>query len=147
MILPESENIWSQDLLVDLGIRTIEQLWKSDSRGTLNVLNGIAQIPFDVSRAFFLSYLSPEFSRGDHAHKECRQILIPVTGSCAVTFSNGSKFGEVNLHENGPAYLIPRLTWVSLGKFEDNCVISVLADKPFSEEDYIYSLENLRTFR
>jgi hypothetical protein len=147
MIFPESEKIQSQDLLVDLGVRAIEQLWRRDSRGTLSVLNEIAEIPFEVSRAFFLSYLSPESSRGDHAHKECRQILIPVTGSCAVTFSNGSKFKEVNLHENGPAYMIPKLTWVSLGKFQDNCVISVLADKPYSEEDYIYSLENLKTFR
>ena len=147
MILPVSENSLSKDLLANLGIRTIEQLWKRDSRGTLSVLNEITEIPFDVSRAFFLSYLSPESSRGDHAHKECRQILIPVTGSCAVTFSDGSKFREVNLHENGPAYLIPKLTWVSLGKFQDNCVISVLADKPYSEEDYIYSVENLKTFR
>lgn len=147
MILPVSESNLSKDLLANLGIRTIEQLWKRDSRGTLSVLNEISQIPFEVSRAFFLSYLSPESSRGDHAHKECRQILIPVTGSCSVTFSDGSKFKEIYLYENGPAYMIPKLTWVSLGKFQDNCVISVLADKPYSEEDYIYSLENLKTFR
>ena len=147
MIFPESEKSHSQDLLGTLGIRTLEQLWKRDSRGTLSVLNEISQIPFEVSRVFFLSSLAPESSRGDHAHKECRQILIPVTGSCTVTFSNGSKFKEVNLRENGPAYMIPKLTWVSLGKFQNNCIISVLADKPYSEEDYIYTLENLKTFR
>ena len=60
----------------------------SDSRGYLSVIEGGQDIPFDIKRVYYL-YLVPETSRGEHAHRHLRQLMVATSGSLHVTLDDG----------------------------------------------------------
>ena len=39
----------------------------------------------------FLIYGNKSFMRGNHAHKKCSQLLVPVSGRIEVSFENKQK--------------------------------------------------------
>ena len=62
-----------------------------DHRGDLSVIEAVKDIPFEVKRVFW-NYNVPEGkSRGAHAHKRLRQLLIALNGSFTVNVDDGKE--------------------------------------------------------
>ena len=55
--------------------------------GTLVPFSIKKNIPFIVKR-IFLIYGNKNFVRGDHAHKKCSQLLVPVSGKIEIVCEN-----------------------------------------------------------
>ena len=53
----------------------------SDPRGNLTVAEENLELPFDLKRAYWIYNVPQGGSRGGHAHKRLRQVLIAVSGS------------------------------------------------------------------
>ena len=66
-----------------------------DPRGNLTVAEQMKNVPFDVKRVYWTYDVPSGESRGGHAHKECRELIIAVSGSFTVTLDNGK-----GLHKN-----------------------------------------------
>jgi hypothetical protein len=75
--------------------------------------------------------------RGEHAHKECEQLLIAVTGSLAVVIDNGRDSKEVRLDRPSVGLYVPPRVWGIQYQFSRFAVLAVFASAPYDPDDYI----------
>lgn len=62
----------------------------TDIRGNLSVVEGLADIPFDIKRVYWVYDVPGGECRGGHAHKRLKQFLIALSGSFTVTLDDGT---------------------------------------------------------
>ncbi len=110
-----------------------------DSRGQLIALEAYSeQIPFEVKRVYYIYDTTPGTVRGNHAHKELKQVLICVSGACTIVceMPNGTKT-EHRLDWPDRGLLIEGLVWRQMKDFSKDAVLMVLASEHYDEKDYI----------
>ena len=58
------------------------------------------KFPIRVKRIFVI-YGKKNYIRGDHAHKKCSQVFIPINGKIKINmkYKNTEKNNKLNLHE------------------------------------------------
>lgn len=108
----------------------------SDSRGYLSVIEGGQDIPFDIKRVYYL-YLVPETSRGAHAHKQLRQLMVATSGSMHVTLDDGCRKKTFVLNCPWKGLLVEPGLWRTMDSFSGGAVCMVLASEPYDTDDYI----------
>lgn len=109
----------------------------SDKSGNLSVGEFLKHIPFLPRRYFVITDVPSDQVRGAHAHKECQQFLVCVTGSCSVVMDDGAKQNEILLDcPNKGLYLAPMI-WSTQHKYSKNAVLLVFASDYYDEADYI----------
>ncbi len=107
-----------------------------DEKGSLISLESNKNIPFDIKRVYYIFGTINGTRRGYHAHKNLRQVLICVSGSCKILLDNGKKT-EILLNSSDQGLLVESLIWREMFDFSADCVLMVLADNYYDEEDYI----------
>ncbi|MGN1228609.1 MAG: sugar 3,4-ketoisomerase [Prevotella sp.] len=114
-----------------------------DPRGNLTVAEQMKNVPFDVKRVYWTYDVPSGESRGGHAHKQCRELIIAVSGSFIVTLDDGNG-NRKNYHLNHPwqGLLVNTGIWRTLEDFSSGAVCLVLASELFDEDDYIYEYED-----
>lgn len=140
--------ILSDDLRVQLnlmGIKEIEIQSFMDNRGYLGVVSGISNIPFEVKRLFFLRNIPSGQVRGKHAHKQCRQLVVPLSGDCLLKVERGGRAVSLNTSEARSGLLFPAFTWLEILNFTSDCVLIVLADMEYDEADYLSDYDDFKT--
>lgn len=112
-----------------------------DARGELVPIEGEIGIPFAIARVYYIHGTPEGARRGGHAHKTLRQVAVAVAGSCEMVLDAGE--GEVSLTINRPDHgvLIEPGVWHTMQSFSPDCVLLVLADQPYEEEDYIFDYD------
>lgn len=114
----------------------------SDLRGNLTYIENHSQIPFDIKRVYYLYDVPGGESRGGHAHKHLRQLLISVSGSFDVTIDNGIDGLETyHLSRSYYGLYIPSMIWRTMQNFSTNSVCLVLASEIYDESDYYRDYE------
>lgn len=108
-----------------------------DPRGNLTVAENMQHVPFDVRRVYWTYDVPAGESRGGHAHKQCREVIIAVSGSFTVTLDNGSEKQSFHLNHPWQGLLVETGIWRTLEDFSSGAVCLVLASELFDEEDYI----------
>ena len=108
-----------------------------DPRGNLTVIEGYGSIPFDIRRAYCVYDVPGGESRGGHAHRRLRQLLVAISGSFTVTLDNGHARHSYLLNHPYQGLLIETGIWRTLDDFSSGAVCLVLASEPFAEDDYI----------
>ena len=143
----ETAMILSDDTRVQLnlmGIKEIEIQSFVDNRGYLGVLSGISNIPFEVQRLFFLKNVPPGQVRGQHAHKQCRQLVVPLSGDCLLMAERGGRTVSLHTREAPSGLVFPAFTWLEISNFTSDCVLLVLADMEYDEADYLSDYEDFK---
>lgn len=108
-------------------------------RGHLAVGNfDEGEIPF-VPKRYFITYGIPAVAgvRGRHAHRECHQFLVCVSGSCVVRVDDGTRQHTITLNAPSLGLYVPPMIWAE--EFEhshDSCLL-VFASHAYDAEDYI----------
>lgn len=121
-----------------LDIKLIDLPKIVDPRGNLTVAEENNLVPFDIKRAYWVYDVPAGESRGGHAHKQLRQLVIALSGSFTVTLDNGYERKTVLLNHPWQGLLIDTNIWRTLDDFSSGAVCLVLASEHFSEGDYIY---------
>ena len=120
-------------------VKEIEFSQHGDERGQLIALEALSSnIPFEVKRVYYIFDTTPGTIRGNHAHKNLKQVLICVSGACTIVCEMPD--GEVKeLHLNWPnqGLLIEGLVWRQMKHFSKGAVLLVLASEHYDEADYI----------
>lgn len=109
----------------------------ADPRGNLTVVESHKEIPFAISRVYWIYDVPGRGDRGGHAHKHCRQILVAVSGSFDVTLDNGKQKRTYHLNHPYHGLFIDKGLWRTLEDFSSDAVCLVLAEDFFTEDDYI----------
>jgi len=76
-------------------------------------------------------------SRGAHAHYECHQFLVAVSGSFEVLLDDGNSKRLVQLNRPFYGLHIPPMIWASEINFSSNSVCLALVSHLYDEKDYI----------
>ena len=113
----------------------------SDPRGNLTVAQCPDNIPFDIRRVYWTYDIPAGESRGGHAHKQCREVVIAVSGSFTVTLDDGKERRTYLLNRPYEGLIIETGIWRTLDDFSSGAVCLVLASREFDENDYIRSYE------
>jgi dTDP-4-dehydrorhamnose 3,5-epimerase-like enzyme len=108
-----------------------------DERGILISLEENRNIPFDIRRCYFMYNTQPGISRGFHAHKTLRQVLVCVRGSCRILLDDGKEKASVLLDRPNKGLYITSNLWRVMTDFSEDAVLMVLADQLYDESDYI----------
>jgi acetyltransferase-like isoleucine patch superfamily enzyme/dTDP-4-dehydrorhamnose 3,5-epimerase-like enzyme len=110
----------------------------SDLRGKLTAGEMLAEgVPFLPQRWFLVYGVPSREVRGEHAHRECHQFLICVSGRVSVAVDDGKHRAEVLLDEPTLGIYIPPLVWGSQFRYDPDSVLLVLASQPYDPDDYI----------
>ena len=108
-----------------------------DPRGDLSVGEFVNEVPFIPNRYFVVFNVPSQHTRGEHAHYECHQFLICITGTCAVIVDDGDLRREVELSSPDMGIYIPPLIWGVQYKYSSEAVLLVFASDTYDESDYI----------
>lgn len=109
--------------------------------GNLSVADGIGELPFRVSRAFWIYDIPAGESRGAHAHRECHQFIIAGSGSFEVEADDGRE--KKTFYLNRPFYglHIPPGIWAHELNFSAGAICIVLTSHPYDDAEYIRSYD------
>lgn len=114
-----------------------------DETGTLSVVEGGRQVPFDIKRVFWLSGIpSTEIRRGAHAHAELQQVLFAASGHCLIDLETVSGTTEtLELNHGGDALYLDGPVWRTMHGFSADCVLMVLCDRDYASDHVVRDRE------
>lgn len=118
----------------------------SDTRGYLSVIEGNIDIPFEIKRVYYL-YMVPEVSRGAHAHKALKQLLIATSGSVHVALDDGRNQQTFVLDKPWKGLLVVPGMWRTLSNFSGGSVCMVLASEKYEPDDYIRDYQEFLKYK
>ena len=113
----------------------------SDRKGNISVVENGRDVPFNVKRAYYLYDVPGGESRGGHAHKELRQLIIAASGSFTVTLDDGHVKRTFTLNRPYQGLDVVSGIWRTLDDFSSGAVCMVLASEKYDEADYIRDYE------
>lgn len=112
-----------------------------DLRGNLTAREIGKGLPFAPRRCFMVFDVPSKEVRGEHAHKECQQLLICVRGSVNCLADDGERRVEYVLDTPEKSLHIPAMVWGTQYKYTPDAVLVVLASHPYDPADYIREYE------
>lgn len=119
----------------------------SDRKGNISVVENGRDVPFNVKRAYYLYDVPGGESRGGHAHKELRQLIIAASGSFTVTLDDGHVKRTFTLNRPYQGlYVVPEI-WRTLDDFSSGAVCLVLASERYDEQDYIRDYQEFLKYK
>lgn len=124
-----------------MDIKLIPLQAHGDERGSLIALEEENNIPFEIKRVYYMFNTIEGVRRGLHAHRKLKQIAIAVRGSCRFVLDDGRERVEILLDNPCQGLLIDSCIWREMYDFSKDCVLMVLADSHYDENDYIRKYE------
>ena len=116
-------------------------------KGDISVVENSITVPFDTKRVYYLYDVPGGVSRGGHAHKELKQLIVAVSGSFTVVLDDGKVKRSFVL--NRPyvgLYVVPGI-WRELEDFSSGSVCLVLASEKYDAEDYLRDYDEFQRFK
>lgn len=108
-----------------------------DERGSLIAFEENHNVPFDIKRIYYIFGTNGDVRRGLHAHKNLKQIAICISGSCSFILDDGITKESLTLESRYRGLYIEGLVWHEMYDFSPDCVLMVIADDYYNENDYI----------
>lgn len=99
---------------------------------------GMKNIPFDIKRVYWTYDVPGGESRGGHAHKVCKELIVAVSGSFDVMLDNGRERKIYHLNHPWQGLYVDTGIWRTLDDFSSGAVCLVLASELFDVNDYLY---------
>ncbi len=109
--------------------------------GNITPVQNDENVPFSISRVFYLYDIPGGEDRGAHAHRECHQFLVAVSGSFEIELNDGINKRTVTLNRPYYGLHIPPGIWAAEKGFSSGAICLVLASHKYDEKDYIRSYD------
>jgi dTDP-4-dehydrorhamnose 3,5-epimerase-like enzyme len=118
-----------------------------DPRGNLSFLESNNQIPFKIKRTYWIYDVPGGETRGGHAFKEQKEVIIVLSGSLDVVIFDGVKEEKISLNRSYHALYISNNLWRHMENFSTNAVVMIVSNTLFDENDYIRDIEKFKTLK
>jgi dTDP-4-dehydrorhamnose 3,5-epimerase-like enzyme len=93
--------------------------------------------PIKVRRIFIING-KKNFTRGEHAHKECSQFLFPILGKIKIECISNNFQKKLILNSiKNEGYLVKPKTWLRIKFLTKDSILMVACDKEYDFNDYI----------
>ena len=127
--------------------RIIELGRHHGAKGNLTEVENGKVAGFDTERVFFIYDIPGGASRGGHAHKTLRELIVAASGSFDVYVNDGTRERTFHLNRPSQALLLSAGVWEELRDFSSGAVALVLASKHYDSEDYIRDFEQFIDYK
>ena len=117
-----------------------------DDRGQLVALEEFKDIPFEIKRVYYMYDTAAGVHRGFHAHRNLKQILICIHGTCKILLDNGTEKKIVPLEKPYEGLYVASSMWREMYDFSEDAVLMVLASEYYDETDYIRNYDEFLNF-
>jgi dTDP-4-dehydrorhamnose 3,5-epimerase-like enzyme len=124
-----------------MNVRVIDLKVLGMPQAPLVALESSRNVPFEIKRIYYLFGTAAGVSRGFHAHKKLQQLMICVRGACKVLLQDGKEEMEILLNKPNMGLYIGAMIWREIHDLSQDCVVVVLADQYYDEDDYIRAHE------
>lgn len=119
-------------------VKMFEFPQKGDERGSLVVVEGMEDIPFELKRIFYMYGSDATVVRGQHANKKTEFILINISGQSKVRVKDGRGNEKVFLLDRPHTGIyVPKLVWKDMYDFSADSILLCLASEHYDPEEYI----------
>lgn len=119
----------------------------TDPRGNLTFIEGLNHIPFDIKRVYWIYDVPGGETRGGHAFKEQKELIISLSGSFDVIINNGKSIEKFSLNRSYYGLYVPSGCWRHMENFSTNALAMVLASTNYNENDYIRNYDEYNNRR
>jgi dTDP-4-dehydrorhamnose 3,5-epimerase-like enzyme len=127
-------------------VRTVNLPRHARADGEVVVAEAAEHVPFRIERMFTLTAPAGA-QRGRHAHRQCSQFMICVSGAVEVVCEDGSKQKSFVLDRGDVALLVPPGLWNTVQFRQAGSVLVVLCDRLYEADDYIRDYNEFLSFR
>jgi acetyltransferase-like isoleucine patch superfamily enzyme len=123
------------------GVELVRVPLMKDMRGNLIALEVGRGLPFVPRRCFMILDVPSKEIRGEHAHRDCAQLLICVRGSVVVLCDDGRKRQELVLDDLTLGLHLKPMIWGAQYKYTSDAMLLVFASHAYDPDDYIRDYE------
>lgn len=123
-------------------VKYVEPICKESPSGTLIAIEGKNQVPFAINRIYTIFEVPEHEKRGAHAHKTFKQVAFCIQGSCKFLLDDGKDKQEITLNNPKRGLILEPMVWHEMYDFSPGCIVSILADSYYDEQDYIRNYQN-----
>lgn len=116
-------------------------------KGSITSINNSNEIPFEINRVYYLYDVPGGESRGGHAHKELKQLIVAASGSFDILLDDGISKQVFTLNRPYFGLLMPSGIWRELSNFSSGSICLVLASLDYDERDYIRDYNEYLKFK
>lgn len=117
-----------------------------DPRGSLSVVEGGRQVPFQIERFYYLYDVPSGAERGGHAHKRLKQFIFALSGSFDISIDDGFERKKITLNRPYIGLYLCSGIWREISNFVAGTTCAVLASEVYQEEDYIRNYDEFIHF-
>ncbi|WP_165078487.1 MULTISPECIES: FdtA/QdtA family cupin domain-containing protein [unclassified Desulfovibrio] len=112
-----------------------------DHAGSLVALEKGLDFSFDIKRIYYIWGTVRDAIRGRHAHRNLKQVIICLAGSCDFTLDDGRERVTYHLDSPSTGLYVENFVWREFTNFSQGCIVMVLASEHYDTTDYIRSYE------
>lgn len=124
------------------GARVVTLTRATDLRGSLVAVDHAGDLPFVPQRTFVVYDVPSRDVRGEHAHRECEQLLVCLRGSVTALVDDGRDRRELVLDSPDQGLYVPAMVWGTQYRYSNDAVLLVYASRPYEDADYIRDYES-----
>ncbi len=118
-----------------------------DERGNLSVIEQNLNIPFEISRLFWIYDVPGGEKRGGHAYHDTEEFIVALSGSFDVVIFDGDRDVRYSLNRSYYGLFVPRMFWRHMENFSTNSLALILANRPYADGEYIRDLDQYRALK
>lgn len=118
-----------------------------DPRGNLSFLESENHVPFEIKRTYWIYDVPGGETRGGHAFKEQKELIIVLSGSLDVIIYDGTEEKKFSLNRSYYGLYIPNNLWRHMENFATNTLALVVSSTSFEEKDYIREKDEFIKFK
>ena len=127
-------------------IKKIQFPTHTNETGSLSFFEAERHIPFDIRRVYYIYDVQGNSRRGFHAHRDLKQVLFCIHGSCKLLLDNGTEQETVLLDNPAEGLLIDTPLWREMYDFSPGAVLLVMASEYYDEAYYIRNYDEFLVF-
>ncbi len=117
----------------------------TDPRGNLTFIQFPQQVPFAIKRVFWTYNVPGGETRGGHAYKTQKEVIIALSGSFDVIITDSEgKIERIQLNRGYEGLYVPSNTWRHLENFSTNAVSLHLSSSVYNSDDYIRDFDEYK---
>lgn len=121
------------------------QKYRDERDGCLCILEVGQHIDWDIKRIYYINQLEGGISvRGKHAHKALEQYIFCIQGSFILDLDDGENEQTINMWQDNKGVRLGPLLWHEMHSFSVGCVIMVIANEVYDENDYIRNYDEFK---
>jgi len=107
-----------------------------DARGSLTAVEASNDVPFKIERAYWLYDVPEGVARAAHAHRDLKQLMVALSGSCDVHLDDGLSKMTYRLDCSSRGLYVHPMIWRTIDNFSKHATLLILASAHYDESDY-----------